>query len=132
MPSLPDKAREILAKKAFANVATLMPDGSPQVTPVWVDIEDDHIVFNTAEGRVKPRNVRNDPRIALSIPDPDNPYVVLLVRGRVEEVTGDGADEHIDAMAMKYLGEETYPYRGPGEVRLKVRVAPEKVTVWGG
>ena len=121
---LPEKAREILEKEAFAHVATLMPDGSPQSTPVWVDVEGDEIVINTAEGRAKARNLREDPRVALSATDPDDPYDAVIVRGEVSELTHEGADEHIDKLAQKYLGEERYPFRQPGEERLKIYIAP--------
>jgi PPOX class probable F420-dependent enzyme len=124
---LPQRTKEILAKKTFAHLATLMPDGSPQVTPVWVDYEGDRIVINTAEGRVKPRNIRNDPRVALSATDPDNPYEAVMVRGRVSEMTHEGGDEHIDAMAKKYLGQDEYLFRQAGEQRLKVYIQPEAV-----
>jgi PPOX class probable F420-dependent enzyme len=124
---LPDQAKEILSKPTFAHLATLMPDGSPQVTPVWVDTEGDRIVINTAEGRAKPRNMRNDPRVALAATDPDNPYEGVIVRGRVSEMTHEGADEHIDAMAKKYLGQDKYPFRQPGEQRIKVYIEPEVV-----
>jgi PPOX class probable F420-dependent enzyme len=123
------EAREILRKKSFASLATLMEDGSPQVTPVWVDVEGDEIVVNTAEGRLKPENMRRDPRVALSVPDPENPYKALVVRGRVAEMTHEDADEHIDEMAKKYLGQDTYPFREPGEERVKVRIQPERVTL---
>jgi PPOX class probable F420-dependent enzyme len=124
---LPDTAKDILSKQTFAHLATLMPDGSPQVTPVWVDYEGDQIVINTAEGRTKPRNLRNDPRVALSATDPDNPYEAVIVRGRVSEMTHEGADEHIDAMAKKYLGKDRYPFRQMGEQRVKVYIEPEVV-----
>ena len=124
---LPEQAKEILSKKAFAHLATLMPDGSPQVTPVWVDFEGDRVVVNTAEGRAKPRNLRNDPRVALSATDPDNPYEAVIIRGRVTEITHEGADEHIDAMAKKYLGKDKYPFRQSGEQRVKVYIEPEAV-----
>jgi PPOX class probable F420-dependent enzyme len=124
---LPRQAKSIIEKKTFAHLATLMPDGSPQVTPVWVDYEGDDVVVNTAEGRAKPRNMRNDPRVALSATDPDNPYEAVIIRGRVVEMTRDGADEHIDAMAKKYLDRDRYPFRQSGEQRLKVHIRPEVV-----
>jgi PPOX class probable F420-dependent enzyme len=104
-----------------------MPDGSPQVTPVWVDYEGDDVVVNTAEGRAKPRNMRNDPRVALSATDPDYPYDAVIIRGQVVGMTREGADEHIDAMAKKYLGRDRYPFRQSGEQRLKVYIRPEVV-----
>jgi PPOX class probable F420-dependent enzyme len=124
---LPRQAKSIIEKKTFAHLATLMPDGSPQVTPVWVDHDGDRVVINTAEGRAKPRNMRNDPRVALSATDPDNPYEAVIIRGRVVEMTPDGADEHIDAMAKKYLDQDRYPFRQSGEQRLKVYIEPEVV-----
>ena len=104
-----------------------MPDGSPQVTPVWAGYEGYRIVVNSAEGRVKPRNVRNDSRVALAATDPDNPYEAVIVRGHVDEITHEGADEHIDAMAKKYLDEDEYPFRQPGEQRVKIYIQPEVV-----
>jgi len=124
---LREQDKQILNKKAFAHVATLMPDGSPQVTPVWVDYEGDRIVINTAERRAKPRNLRNDSRVALSATDPDNPYEAVIVRGRVDEMTHEGADEHIDAMAKKYLDRDKYPFRQSGEQRVKIYIQPEVV-----
>ena len=126
---IPEKGRRILQEKSFAHLATLMPDGSPQVTPVWVDVEGDEIVINTAEGRVKPRNLRNDPRVAIAATDPDNPYDAVIVRGRVREMTHEDADEHIDELAKKYLDEDEYPFREPGEERVKVHIEPERVTM---
>ncbi len=114
-------------KKAFAHLATLMPDGTPQVTPVWFDFDGTHLRFNSARGRVKDRNMRRMPRIAVSIMDPDNPYRYFEVRGRVVEVTEQGADAHIDSLAKKYLGQDKYPYRRAGEVRVMYKVVPERV-----
>ncbi len=124
---IPAAAMHLLEGRSFAHVATLMEDGSPQVSPVWVDHEDGLVVFNTADGRLKPRNLRRDPRLAISIIDADNPYESLLIRGRVVEIAEQGADEHIDALAKRYTGAEEYPNRQPGEVRLIVRVRPERV-----
>ena len=121
------QAKSIIEKKTFAHLATLMPDGSPQVTPVWVDHDGDRVVINPAEGRAKPRTMRNDPRVALSATDPDNPYEAVIIRGRVVEMTRDGADDHIDAMAKKYLDRDRYPFRQSGEQRLKVYIEPEVV-----
>lgn len=132
MAQTPDEAREILNKKGFAHVATLMEDGSPQVIPVWVDFEGDELLINTAEGRLKTDNLRRDERVALSVTDPDNPYQAVLVRGRVNEMTHEGADEQADSLAKKYLDEDSYPFRQPGEQRVKVRIEPEQVTVGGG
>jgi PPOX class probable F420-dependent enzyme len=127
MAEIPAEARHLLGGKNFAHVATVMEDGSPQVSPVWVDSEDGLVVFNTAEGRLKPRNLRRDPRVAISITNPENPYESLLIRGRAVELTHEGADEHIDSLAKRYMGVEEYPLRQPGEVRVIVKVEPERV-----
>jgi len=118
---------DLFKKPAFANLATLNPDGSPQVTPVWVDFDGTHVIVNTARGRVKDRNLQREPRVALSILDPENPYRYLGIQGRVTEMTETGADAHIDKMAKKYLNKDTYPFRKPGEVRVIVKITPEKV-----
>jgi PPOX class probable F420-dependent enzyme len=131
MVAVPPTYRDLFDKKSFAHVATIGADGAPQVTPVWIDYDGTHSRFNTARGRVKTRNLESNPRIALSIQDPDNPYRYLQVRGRVTEVTEKGADEHIDALAKKYLGQDRYPYRGQNEVRVMVKVTPEKIQVMG-
>src|SRR5688572_4468764 len=104
MRALTDKVKQVLGKKAFAHLATVMPDGSPHVSPVWVDVDGDTILINSAEGRLKDRNVRKDKRVALSATDPDNPYQSVTIRGRVAEITNEDADRHIDSMAKKYLG----------------------------
>jgi PPOX class probable F420-dependent enzyme len=127
MATVPASHADILTKPAFANLATLNADGSPQVTPVWVDFDGTNLIINTARGRVKAKNLAREPRVALSIADPQNPYRYLGIQGRVVEMTENGADAHIDKMAKKYLGKETYPYRGPGEVRVIVKIAPDKV-----
>ncbi len=118
---------DLFKKPAFANLATLNPDGSPQVTPVWVDFDGTHVIVNTARGRVKDRNLQREPRVALTILDPENPYRYLGIQGRVSEMTEAGADAHIDKMAKKYLNKDTYPFRKPGEVRVIVKITPEKV-----
>jgi PPOX class probable F420-dependent enzyme len=127
MAEIPNEATHLLKGKHFAHVATLMPDGSPQVSPVWVDVEDGQVLFNTAEGRLKPKNLRRDPRVAISIVDDENPYENVLIRGRAVELTQEGADDHIDALANRYMGVDEYPLRQPGEERVIVRIEPEKV-----
>lgn len=127
MAEIPAEAKHLLEGKTFAHVATLMDDGAPQVSPVWIDEEDGLVVFNTAEGRLKPKNLRRDPRVAISVTNPENPYESLLIRGRATELTHDGADEHVDALAKRYMGVDEYPLRQPGEERVVVRVEPEKV-----
>jgi PPOX class probable F420-dependent enzyme len=131
MTGFPATYRDLLEKKAFAALATVGVDGAPQVTPVWFDHDGTHIRFNTAKGRIKDKNLRRQPSVALSIQDPDNPYRYVQVRGRVVGVTEEGADAHIDALAKKYLGQDTYPYRQPGEVRVIFRIAPERVQTMG-
>jgi PPOX class probable F420-dependent enzyme len=128
---IPEKYRDLFNKRAFAALTTLMPDGSPQTTPVWVDTDGEYVIFNSAKGRQKDRNVRRDPRVALAIVDPDNPYRYLEVRGKVAEITEHGADAHIDKMAKKYLGQDKYPYRQDGEVRVIYKVRPEHTTTMG-
>ena len=127
MATIPASHADILTKPAFANLATLNPDGSPQVTPVWVDFDGSHVIVNTARGRVKAKNLAREPRVALSIADPENPYRYLGLQGRVVEMTEKGGDAHIDKMAKKYLGKDNYPFRKPGEVRIIVKIAPDKV-----
>ena len=131
MAEIPQAYRDLFDKKSFAHVATVGADGAPQVTPVWIDQEGPYIRFNTARGRVKTQNLERTPKIALSVQDPENPYRYIQVRGRVVEVTEKGADAHIDALAKKYLGQDRYPYRKPGEVRITVKVMPEKIQSMG-
>ncbi|HKT47635.1 MAG TPA: PPOX class F420-dependent oxidoreductase [Candidatus Acidoferrales bacterium] len=128
---IPDKYKDLFEKQAFANLATLMRDGSPQVTPVWVDYDGKHVRFNSALGRVKDKNIRRDPRVAISVQDPENPYRYVEVRGRVVEITQNGADDHINKLAKKYLGKDVYPFRQPGEVRVLYKVEPEKISSMG-
>ena len=128
---LSDKARQLIARPVLASLTTLNRDGSPQNTPLWVDLDGDDLLFNTAEGRVKARNLHRDPRVAVSVIDPDDPYNVVAVRGTVVEITTDGADAHIDSLAKKYLGVDTYPMRPEGEVRIKVRVRTDRIAMGG-
>lgn len=129
--SIPDKYLDLFSKRAFASLATLMPDGSSQVTPVWVDLEGAVVIVNTARGRQKDKNMRRDPRVAMAIIDPENPYRYLEIRGRVAEITEEGADAHIDKMAKKYLGADKYPYRQPSETRVIFKIQPERVNTMG-
>jgi PPOX class probable F420-dependent enzyme len=122
-------AEELLKAKNFANVATLRADGSVQVAPVWVDVQDGKPVVNSAEGRAWPSNLERDPRVTLSVQNMENPYQYVEIRGRVAERTQDGADEHIDSLAKKYLGKDEYPFRQPGEQRVIIRIEPEHVRV---
>ena len=127
MAAIPDEAKHLFENKEMAHVATLNADGSPQVSAVWIALDGDLITFNTAEGRVKPKNLRRDGRVALSIAGEENPYENLMVQGKVVELTNDGADDDIDALAKRYLGADSYPYRQPGEERVIVKIEPEKV-----
>lgn len=125
--------KTIAEKKAFASLSTLMKDGSPQVTPVWVDFDEAEglVLFNTSKNHTKERNIRRDPRVAMSVQDPENPYSVIGFRGKVVEITEEGALDHINKMAQKYLGQEKYPWLQPGEVRVIVKVCPLPKTLWG-
>jgi PPOX class probable F420-dependent enzyme len=129
--TIPEQYKDLLTKKAFAHLATLMKDGSPQVTPVWFDYDGTYVRVNTAKGRWKDKNMRNRPKVALSIPDPDNPYRYMQIRGKVAEVTENGADEHIDSLAKKYLGQDKYPFRQPGEVRVIYKIEVDRVQTMG-
>ena len=123
--------RKLLQEPAYCQFATLMPDGSPQITQVWVDTDGEHVLINTAEGRQKERNVRRDPRVAVNVVDPTNAWRISMVRGRVVEVTTDGADRFIDQLAKKYLNEDTYPFRRAEEVRVTLKILPEKINELG-
>jgi PPOX class probable F420-dependent enzyme len=125
---VPVKARKIL-RKSVAQVAALMPDGSPLVAPAGVHVEGDEIVINTTEGWMKPSNLRSDPRMAIAAIDPDNPRDAVIVRGRVSEITQEEADEQIDTAVHRFLDEDEYPFRWPGEPRVKVRVELEHVSM---
>jgi PPOX class probable F420-dependent enzyme len=129
--TIPEQFKDLFTKVAFAHLATLMSDGSPQVTPVWVDYDGAYVRVNSAKGRVKDKNMRRDRRVALSIQDPDNPYRYLAIQGDVVEITENGADAHIDALAKKYLGKERYPFRSRGEVRVIYKIRPNKVSTSG-
>jgi PPOX class probable F420-dependent enzyme len=118
---------KLLEGKNLAFVATLMKDGWPQITPTWVDIEDGKILVNTAEGRLKQKNISRDGRIAISVADQNNPYHMVTVRGRVVEQTNAGADEHVDKLAKKYLGVEKYPLHSPNEKRIIIKIKPERI-----
>jgi PPOX class probable F420-dependent enzyme len=125
---LTQAARTLISRPVIANVATVDQEGKPQLTPVWIDIDGDDLVFNTAKGRAKQSNLIRNPSVAVSVVDPDDPYNVVIVRGTVE-ATEDGADAHIDALAKKYLDVDTYPMRRPGEVRIIYRVRADHVVM---
>ena len=132
MTAIPESYLDLLKqKKAFASLATVMPDGSPQVTPVWFDYTGDAVRVNTAKGRVKARNMKVGAPVALAIMDPDEPYRYIQIRGRVRRVTESGADAHIDSLAKKYLAKDKYPWRRPGETRVTFEIEPTAVQALG-
>jgi PPOX class probable F420-dependent enzyme len=122
---------KLLREPAFCQLATLMPDGSPQITQVWVETDGEHILINTPEGTQKENNVRRDPRGAVNVVDPTNGWRIAMVRGRVVEVTTEGAVRLIDELAKKYLGVDTYPFHRPDQVRTTIKIAPEKINELG-
>ncbi len=129
--SIPEQFMDLIQKPAFANLATVMKDGSPHVTPVWFDYDGNHIRINSAKGRVKDRNMRHNPKVALCILDPQNPYRYLEIRGHVVEISEAGAEEHIDRLAKKYLNVDRYPHRTPTEVRVQYKILAEHVSTLG-
>ena len=119
---------KLIEGKNFAFLATIMKDGSPQATPTWIDIDNRKtLLINTAEGRLKQKNISRDPRVSISVMEHSNPYHMVTIRGRVVEQTNVGADEHIDKLAKKYLGAEKYPMRSAQEKRIILKIKPEKV-----
>ncbi|MEZ4287228.1 MAG: PPOX class F420-dependent oxidoreductase [Polyangiales bacterium] len=131
MATIPKEFVDIVQKPTFAHFSTLMDDGSPHSSPVWIDMEGERLVVNSAEGRLKDRNIRRDPRVALSLTDPDNSYRALNIRGRVTKITREGADEHIDQMAKKYMNVDKYPFRAPNEQRVKYYIDVDRVATMG-
>ncbi len=129
--AIPEQYMDLIQKPAFANLATVMKDGSPHVTPVWFDFEGSFVMINSAKGRVKDRNMRNNPKVALCILDPQNPYRYLEIRGRVTEISETGADEHIDKLAKKYLNVDKYPHRTATEVRVRYKIVAEHISAMG-
>lgn len=130
--NIPDNFKDLVTTKAtFAHLGTQMKNGAPQVTPVWFGFDGQQILLNSAKGRLKDRNMRARPQVALSILDPDNPYRYMQIMGTVTEVTEQGADAHIDSLAKKYLGQDRYPFAQPGEVRVIYKVRLDKVQTMG-
>jgi len=129
--SIPENYMALFSKPVFGFLTTLMPDGSPQTQPVWVDYDNGKVVVNSALGRQKDKNMRRDPRVAVTLMDPDNPYRYLEIRGKVAEITQDGAAAHIDKMAKKYLGQDKYPFAQPGEQRVLYKIDPVKIHTMG-
>jgi len=128
---IPENFKDLFSKKAFGQLGTIMQDGTPQVTPVWCDFDGRHIRVNSARGRVKDKNVRRNPHVAITLQDPDNPYRYVAIRGIVEEITESGADAHIDLLAKKYLGQDKYPWKRSDEVRVIYKIKPERVSTMG-
>lgn len=134
MAEIPEGFHDLFERKSFAHFATLMPDGTPQVTPVWVDydIERGHVLVNTARDRRKEKNVRADPKVGIEIMDPDDPYRYVSVRGEVVEVTEEGAVEHIDELTSRYFDQDEYPNKGEERgPRVLIRIEPDRVVTSG-
>ena len=132
MATIPNEYLDLLEqKKAFAELATVMPDGSPQVTPVWFDYKGGVIRVNSAKGRTKTRNMTEGALVALSIMDPDNPYRYMQIRGKVTRATEEGATAHINSLAKKYIDKDKYPWSRPGEVRVTFEITPQSVQTMG-
>ena len=125
---IPEQALDLFEKPALGHLATLMPDGSPQVTPIWVDYDGTYILVNTVQGRRKDANMKERPQVAIDIVDPNNPYRFLSVRGKIAEVTEEGADSHIDKLAKRYMGVDKYPWHNPNDKRQIFKILPEHVT----
>ncbi len=128
--SIPENYLDLFQKPAFAHLTTLMPDGSPQVSPVWCEYDGTHVLINSAKDRQKDRNMRRDPRVAMAISDPANPYRYLQVRGTVVEITEQGADAHIDKLSHKYMGKD-YPYRDPNSTRVIYKIRADHASASG-
>jgi len=124
--------RALLEGANFGSVATLQSDGTPAVVLSWVDVDGDHVVLNSAEGRAWPRNLRRDPRVTIAVPNAQNPYEYAQIRGHVVEETQEGAGEQINKLAKRYLGQDEYPFRQPGEQRVLFRIAPDRIVYQGG
>jgi PPOX class probable F420-dependent enzyme len=130
---LEGRARELVEAPNFASIGTIRKDGTPVINIIWADVDDDgSVVVNSAEGRSWPKNLRRDPRVAVTVPDKDNPYEYVQIHGRVVEDTHEGADEWIDRLAKKYIDADSYPFRQPGEQRIHFRIQPERVSYHGG
>src|SRR5919107_4804859 len=129
MKEISEPVAKLLEDKNFAFIATLMPDGSPQITPVWIDLDKNTntILINTASGRKKMDNVSRDPRVAISVANQKNPYEMVSIRGEVVEKNTDNADDHIDKLAKKYLDVDKYPFRSPNEKRVLLKIKPDKI-----
>lgn len=130
--AIPENFKDLVTTKlTFAHLGTVMKNGTPQVTPIWFSFDGENILLNSAKGRIKDRNMRARPHVALSILDPENPYRYLQIIGTITDVTEQGGDAHIDALAKKYLGKDSYPWKQPNEVRVIYKVRPDKVQTMG-
>jgi PPOX class probable F420-dependent enzyme len=123
--------QQLLKEPAYAQLATLLPDGSPHLTQVWIDTDGQHVLVNTVATHQKIKNVRRDPRVAVNVHDPAQPWRIASIRGRVVEVTTEGAAEHIDALARKYLGVDRYPFGKAGQQRVVLKIEPETIHTIG-
>ena len=130
MAKLTEQQREFLANPYVGTATTLRSDGSPHNTVVWIDVEDNAVLFNTAEGRAKPKHLRHDPRVAITVVDPQNSYKWISISGTAE-LTHEDADAQIDRLAKKYLDKDVYPWHNPEETRVKVRISPDKIDSTG-
>ncbi|OLC36074.1 MAG: hypothetical protein AUH81_08760 [Candidatus Rokubacteria bacterium 13_1_40CM_4_69_5] len=128
--ALPQSVKKILQDKTYGHIVTRNADGTPQVTMVWMDVEGDEVLFNTAEGRLKPKNLRRDPRVIVSVQDRNDPQSHMVLHGKAS-VTEAGADQHIDKLAKRFLGADKYPFRRPGEKRLIVRIKVDRIGGYG-
>ncbi len=130
MKTIPKDFLDLFTKRAYGHLATVMEDGGPQVSPLWVDFDGTHVIINSALGRVKDVNMRRDSRVAIEVQDPDDPYRYALIRGKVVEITEEGAEDHIDLLSVKYTG-KPYQWRVPGQVRVLYKILPESVSTSG-
>ncbi|CAA9567022.1 MAG: hypothetical protein AVDCRST_MAG18-1576 [uncultured Thermomicrobiales bacterium] len=131
MATIPEQYRDLFERPVLVSLATVMPGGQPQVTPVWGDFDGTHIRINTAAGRQKHKNMEERPQVTAMLLDPENPQRYIEVRGTVAKISAEGGDAHIDALAKKYIGAETYPFRNPAETRVICYIEPEKVLAQG-
>ena len=129
--AIPEKYQDLLEKPAFGHLGTIMADGQPQVTVVWLDYHDGQIWLNSAKGRKKDENMRERPRVSLCVTDPENPYRYMEIRGEVVEIAEEGADNHIDGLSLKYMGQASYPFRRSDEVRVIYKIDPVHVNAYG-
>lgn len=128
---IPQNFQDLFEKQSFAHLVTLMPDGAPQVTPVWCDFDGQHVLVNSAKGRIKDKNIRRDPRVAMSICDPDNGYRYLEIRGEVVDIVETGATEHIDKLAKRYMGKDQYPYHNDKDIRVIYKIVANRFSSMG-